>query len=97
MNRREFIGAAAAVPAAAALPLMNDEEKTLGPGVYKCQHKTDEKKPSLYFQFGDGKKFEFQHLPSLKEGPDQITFVLEPGGQFTFSDGEGNTFVFGLE
>jgi hypothetical protein len=89
MNRRQFMGAAAAVPAAAALPLIGDEEKTLGPGIYKCQTKTSED-PSLYFQFGDGEKFELGNVG------DQVTFMLQPGGQFTFDDGKGNTFVLGL-
>jgi hypothetical protein len=96
MNRRDFMGAAAAVPVAAALPLVKSEEleTTYGPGVYKSGEPSED--PTIYFQFGDGERIEFGRLPDQPCVGEEVTFVLKAGGSFTFKDGKGNTFTLGL-
>jgi hypothetical protein len=103
MNRRDFMGAAAAVPVAAALPLAENEEleMTYGPGVYKSDVVQQSfGKPSedstIYFQFGDGERIEFGRLPDQPSVGERVSFVLEAGGSFTFTDGKGNSFTLGL-
>jgi len=102
MNRREFIGAAAAVPAAAALlptkatgnPYWTTSKAIIhntGTTLKAEPVRESSEDPELYFQFGDGEKF------SIGNVRERVTFMLQAGGEFEFNDGKGNVFRLALK